>query len=164
MKRWREVSSTPTNLGGLELRLGVLDDLVVALGGLERHHGAALAALAIGAGDHDLLLRHAHPAELDRQAPQRARVTAGGLRAGARDLRHRVEAVQDVRRQADLLGELAIDVDRVEVPGRARVAVRQVLVRRDPQLDVHQIPLTMLVQVPRTTSWPSWLRETDSNT
>src|SRR5829696_2719479 len=70
MKRWREESSTPTNLGGLELRLGVLDDLVVALGGLERHDGAALAAFALGAGDHDLLLRDAHPAELDRQAPQ----------------------------------------------------------------------------------------------
>ena len=25
-------------------------------------------------------------------------------------------------------------------------------------------PLTMLVQVPRTTSWPSWLVDTDSNT
>ena len=67
--------------------------------------------------------------------------------------------------QADLLGELGVDVDRVEVARRARVAVRQVLVRRDLQLDLStKTPLTMLVHVPRTTSWPSWFVDTDSNT
>ncbi len=65
------------------------------------------------------------------------------------------------------LGEVLVDVDRVEVARGARVAVREVLVGRDLELHLHrhcQAPLTMLVQVPRTTSWPSWLRDTDSNT
>src|SRR6185436_5103789 len=98
----------------------------------------------------------AHAAELNREPLQAARVAPGRVGAGARDLGHRPEAVQDRRREPDLLGELAVDVDRVEVAGRARVPVRQVLVGRDLQLDVHETPLTMLVQVPRTTSWPSW--------
>src|SRR3954454_24442465 len=157
----REVISTPSNLGAGQLGFGVLDDLVVALGRLEGDH----AVLVRRARDHDLLLRQAHPAELDGQSLERARVAARRAGHRTRDLRHRVEPVQDVRRQPDLLGELTVDVDRVEVARRARVAVRQVLVRRHLQLDVHRhTPLTMLVQVPRTTSWPSWLRDTDSNT
>src|SRR5215213_5397128 len=157
MNVWREESSTPSNLGAGQLGFGVLDDLVVALGGLERDN----ALLVLGSGDDDLLLRQAHSAELNGQPAQRARVAAAGLGAGASDLRHRVEAVQDVRREPHLLGELRVEVDRVEVARRARVAIRQVLVGRHLQLDVHcQTPLTMFVQVPRTTSWPSWLRET----
>src|SRR5204863_8362283 len=77
----------------------------------------------------------------------------------------------DVRGQAHRLRELAVDVDRVEVARRAGVAVRHVLVGRHPQLLdlvalVHERhpPRTMLVHVPRTTSAPSWLRDTDSNT
>jgi hypothetical protein len=35
--------------------------------------------------------------------------------AGPRDLGHRIEPVQDVLREADLLGELRVDVDGVEV-------------------------------------------------
>ena len=71
--------------------------------------------------------------------------------------------------QPDRRRELLVDVDRVEVARRSRIAVRQVLVGRDPQLLdlvalVHSAHLTMLVQVPRTTSWPSWLRDTDSKT
>ena len=94
-------------------------------------------------------------------------------RCGARDQAHHVEAVQDRVRQPDRLGELGIDVDRVEVARGAGVAVRQVLVGGDPQLgDLRrlrstrpsQTPLTMLVQVPRTTWSPSWLTEMVSKT
>ena len=127
-----------------------------------------LAGLLHGARHGDLLLGHAHAAELDGEALQRARVAAGGGHVGARHLRHPVEAVEDVARQADLLGELVVDVDRVEVARGAGVPVRQVLVRRDLQLGdliaLGHTPLTMLVQVPRTTSSPFWLVETDSNT
>ena len=76
--------------------------------------------------------------------------------------------------QADGLRELGVDVDRVEVAGRARVAVRDVLVGSHAQrrnlgagleLGVcHQPPLTMLVQVPFTVVWPSWFLDSDSNT
>ena len=136
---------------------------------------AAAVALGDGAGDDDLLLGHAHAAELDREPLQRPRVTARGLGVGTRHLGHRVEAVEDVARQADRLGELGVDVDRVEVAGRARVAMRQVLVGGDAQLgervalvqvaaSASQTPRTMFVQVPRTTSSPSWFVETDSNT
>ena len=70
------------------------------------------------------------------------------------------------------LGELVVDVDRVEVARRAGVAVRQVLVGSDLQLrdlspgeaSPRHPPLTMLVQVPRATSAPSWFVDTDSNT
>ena len=110
-----------------------------------------------GAGDDDLLLRQPHPAELDREPLQRPRIAAGErCGVGSGDEAHRVEAVEDVARQADRLRELVVDVDRVEVARGARVAVRQVLVRRDPQLRDRvsrrssrpsQTPLTMLVQV-----------------
>ena len=73
------------------------------------------------------------------------------------------------------LGELGVDVDRVEVAGGARVAVRQVLVGRHPELRDrvarlqilqlgHHTPLTMLVQVPFTVCLPSWLVEIVSKT
>ena len=74
----------------------------------------------------------------------------------------------------DRLGVLGVDVDRVEVSGGARVAVRDVLVGSHAQcrnlgagleLGVgHQAPLTMLVQVPFTVVWPSWFLDSDSNT
>ena len=48
MKRWRELISTPSNLGGVELGFRVLDDLVVALNGLERHHALALVLVEKG--------------------------------------------------------------------------------------------------------------------
>ena len=73
--------------------------------------------------------------------------------------------------QADGLCELGVDVDRVEVARRARVAVRQVLVGSDLQLGIwspgdslDSASSTMLVQVPRATSAPSWFFDTDSNT
>ena len=63
-------------------------------------HDAAVARPRARCRSPDLLLGQAHAAELDREALQRARVAAARLRRGARDLRHRVEAVQDVLRQA----------------------------------------------------------------
>src|SRR3954454_6306659 len=80
----------------------VADDLVATL----LRHGvdddATVALLDDRAGDGDLLLREAHPAELDRQPFQLRRPTRG-LPARARDLGHRVQPVQDVLRQPDLL-------------------------------------------------------------
>jgi hypothetical protein len=123
-------------------------------------------------GHDDLLLEHAHPAELDAQPAQRVRA-AGGLGLGARDLGHRPQPVQDPSGQADLLGELLVDVDRVEVPGGARVADGQVAVGRDLEVGQRlaglelghgQPPRTMFVQVPTHTVWPSWLVDTDSKT
>src|SRR6188472_4029201 len=149
----REEISTALNLVRFELGFRVPDDAVAALLRDQLDHDPAVVALLLRPGDADLLLREAHPAELDGEAPERARVASGGVRAGPRHLGHRVEAVQDVRRESDLLRELGVDVDRVEVARRARVAVREVLVRRDLELDLHgQTPLTMFVQVPRTTS------------
>ena len=115
---------------GSELGLGVADDALAALLRLGLDHHDAVALLLDRAGDGDLLLGEAHPAELHGEPPERARVAAGGRHVGARHLGHHVEAVQDVARQAHLLGELGVDVDRVEVSGGARVAVREVLVRR----------------------------------
>ena len=106
------------------------------------------------------------------EALERRRAAAGRLRRGAGDERHRVEAVQDPTRQADRLGELLVDVDRVVVPRGARVADRQVLVRRDLQLGElrallqrhGQTPRTMFVHVPTHTVCPAWFVETDSKT
>ena len=57
-------------------------------------------------------------------------------------------------------------VDRVEVARRARVAVGQVLVRRDLELDVRPVDPSHDVRPgrPRTRSAPSWLVETDPKT
>ena len=40
MNVWRELISTPSNLGAGQLGFGVLDDLVVALSGLEGQSGS----------------------------------------------------------------------------------------------------------------------------
>src|SRR5215211_4457948 len=153
-----------------ELRLGVADDPVAVLLGLEVDERAPVARLADRPTHHYLRLGEAHAAELDREPPQRRRVAARGQGARPGHQRHRVEPVEDVRRQADLPRELGVNMDRVEVARGARVAVRQVLVRGDPQLldrlavaHAHP-PLTMLVQVARTTSLPSWFTDTDSKT
>ena len=53
----------------------------------------------------------------------------------ARDLRHRPQPVQDPARQPDRQRELLVDVNRVEIAGRAGVAHGHVAVGRDPQLD-----------------------------
>ena len=134
----------------------------------------AVVGLLDGAGDRHLLLGEAHAAELDREALQRARVAAGDRGVGARDLGHRPEAVQDAAGQADRLGELGVDVDRVEVAGGARRsgAVRHLSgVTFSSGIEspcfssaICQTPLTMLVQVPCTTWSPSWLVETVSKT
>src|SRR5680860_139631 len=118
----------------LKLGLGVADDLVAALLGHRVHHHGAVAGLLDGARHRDLLLGHAHAAELHGEALEGARIAAGRAHVGARHLGHAIEAVKDVARQAHLLGELVVDVDRVEVARGARVAVREVLVRRDLQL------------------------------
>src|SRR5215204_5343786 len=153
-----------------ELGLGVADDPVAVLLGLEGDERAPVARLADRPAHDYLLLGEAHAAELDREPPQRRGVAVRGLGARPRHQRHRVEPVEDVRGQADLPRELGIDMDGVEVARRAGVAVRQVLVRGDPQLldrlallHAHP-PLTMLVQVARTTSRPSWFTDTDSKT
>src|SRR5215210_6139136 len=159
---WRGVSAT--RLLWRQLGLYVLDDLVSALLGLGGDDHAPLALLLHRAGNRDLLLGEPHPAELDGQPPQAPRIATGGVDARPGHLGHRPQAVEDVRGQAHLLRELGVDVDRVEVARRARVAVRQIPVRRDLEVDVHDTPLTMFVQVPRATSAPSWLVDTVSNT
>jgi len=77
--------------------------------------------------------------------------------------------VQDPARQADAVGELLVDVDRVEVTRCVCVADRDVCVGGDLELDPlaglpDDAPRTMLVQVPVQTASPRWLRDTDSNT
>src|SRR4029079_1075697 len=116
---WRGVSAT--RLLWRQLGLCVPDYAVVALDGLRRDHDAALPLLLHRPRHGELLLREAHAAELNGEPLQAARVAPRRVGAGARDLGHRPEAVQDRRREPDLLGELAVDVDRVEVAGRARV-------------------------------------------
>src|SRR5271165_6805313 len=93
---------------------------------------------------------------------------------GPRNLRHRPQPVQDTPRQAYRARELLVDVDRIEVSRRARIAHGQVPVGRNSDLGdlaswpklghrAHT-PLTMFVHIPRQTSSPRWLVETDSNT
>ena len=78
--------------------------------------------------------REAHAAELDREALESARVAAHGRGVGPRHLGHRVEAVQDHAGQADALGELLVDVDRVGIAGGVLVALRQPRIGRDLEL------------------------------
>src|SRR3954451_519737 len=137
MKLCRAVISTAsivTGLAGFYFRYRVADDLVPALLRNGVDHNPAVALLRDRARHRDLLLGEAHPAKLHGQPLERAGVAAGGGRVGPGHLSHRVEAVEDVAGQARLLGELGIDVDRVEVARRAGVAVRQILVRRDLEL------------------------------
>src|SRR5947209_6059177 len=75
----------------LELRLGVADDLVAVLLGDGVDERPPVANLLDGAGHDDLLLRKAHPPELNREALEPAGVVAGGRRVRARDLCHPVE-------------------------------------------------------------------------
>src|SRR4051794_21455475 len=154
-----------------QLRLRVADDRLAVLLGDRVDPRDAVRHLGDGRAHHDLVLGQAHAAELDAQPPQRRRV-AGRLGLGARDLRHRPQPVEDPPGQADLPGELLVDVDRVEVAGRARVADGEVPVGRDADLrqllaglERHrQTPRTMLVQVPTHTASPSWLVDVDSKT
>src|SRR3954447_13378376 len=173
MSSWRGLSTAPIvggAPGGLpdaEARLGVADDgLAVLLG-----HGVddrdAVGHILDRARDRDLALGQPDAAELDGQALERIRAAAG-LGLGPRDLRHRPQAVQDLARQPDLLGEVVVDVDRVEVAGRARVADRDVAVGRDLELGellagLHHAPRTMLVQMPTHTVSASWFVDTDWN-
>src|SRR5437870_7888030 len=85
---------------GLDLCLGVADDLVAALLRDRVDHDPGTVGLAHGAADDDLLLWQPHAAKLDRQAlevlgPSRRL----GLRAG--DLRHGPQTVKDLAGQAD---------------------------------------------------------------
>ena len=116
-----------------QLGLGVADDLLAVLLGDRVDDRAPVADLAHRAAHDDLLLGHAHAAELHRQ-PLQVRGPARRLGLRARDLRHRPQPVQDPPRQPDRARELLVDVDRVEVARGARVAIGQVLVRRDAQL------------------------------
>src|SRR5947209_19400324 len=77
--------------------------------------------------------------------------------------------MQDPPRQADLLGECLVDVNRVEVSGRARVAHGHVRVGRDSELNRLSLlqahpPLTICVHVPVHTVSSRWFLDTDSNT
>ena len=78
--------------------------------------------------------------------------------------------MQDSPRQPDRPRELVVDVNRVEVTGRTRVANGDVGVGRHPQLDpvalaqAHCAPRTMFVQTPVQTGSPCWLTDSDSNT
>ena len=102
------------------------------------------------------------PVQFEPLAGSRFRVRVAEVRkrpvalcAGA--LRHRPQSVQDAARQADRFRELVVEVDRVEVAARARVAVRQVAVRSD-------LHLTMFVHRPSLTSSPRWFLDTDLKT
>src|SRR3954447_10361082 len=146
-------AAPPRRLFERELGLGVADDAAVALRGLGLGHDLAVTGLLHGRGDNDLLLGDPHAPELDRQAPQRARIARRlGVRPG--DLRHRVEAVEDVAGQAHSLRELGIDVDRVEVARRARVAVREVFVRGDMQLG-QRVALLQISELAQRLTLPS---------
>jgi hypothetical protein len=106
---------------------------------------------------------------MPRNCTERRLSRSGGLGLGARDLGHRPQAVEDPARQADRARELVVDVDRVEVARRARVANGQVAVGSDlqvrqPLAGVHHSPLTMQVHLPVQTRSPRWLSERDSNT
>ena len=120
--------------GQLQLRLGVADDPVVSLGGDRIGDQAAVSGLLDGRRDDDLLLREPHAAELDREPLQGSGVAAGGFGVGARNLRHRVQAVEDHSGQPDRFRELGIRVDRIRVARRLRIALGQAGVGGDPQL------------------------------
>src|SRR3954453_14422225 len=140
------------------LGLALADDPAAVLLGLGLDLRHAVGFIRDGRGDGDLLLGEAHAAELDLEALELPRLAD---RAG--DLGHRPEAMEDAAGEPDRLGELLVDVDRVEVAGRARVAIRQVTVRGDLQIgDLgHR---TMLVQVPGHTVSPFWFVERLSKT
>ena len=112
----------------LHLGFCVADDRLAGLLGLRVDDRYSVVDLAHRAGHDDFLLGEAHAPELHRQALELVG-PARGLRLGARHLGHRPQPVQDAAGQADLLGELLVDVDRVEVSRRARVADGHVLVR-----------------------------------
>src|SRR4029079_548255 len=158
----------PRRLLDLQLRLGVADDRAAVLLGDGVHRRDAALDGRDAPGHGDLGLWDAHAAERHAEALERVRAARGlGLRPG--DLRHRPQAVEDLPREPDLVGEVVVDVDRVEVARRARVADRQVLVGRDRDgrdlvagLHRAHAPRTMFDQVPTQTVAPSWLVETDS--
>src|SRR5438874_2212025 len=77
-----------------KLGLGVLDDRLAVLLGPRADASDAIRDLVDVPGDDDLLLHHAHPAELHAEALERLGA-AGGLRVGAGHLRHRPQPVQD---------------------------------------------------------------------
>lgn len=138
-----------------QLGLGVADDPPAALLAAAFDDGQAAVDRTHLPRHDELLLGQAHAAELHAQALQGLR-PAAGFRVSARDLGHRVEAVQDPPRQPDLLRELLVDVDRVEVAGRPGVADREVPVgrdreRRDLVAGLHRAPRTMFDQRPEQT-------------
>src|SRR5262249_37215883 len=148
---------------------GIPNDALTALLGFGADDRGIAVDLANGPLDRDLLAEAPHSAELNAELPQRLGA-AGGLGVGAGDLGHRPEAMEDAPRQADLLGELLVYVDRVEVARGPGVADGDVLVGGDLELDrvalleTHDPPLTMLVQVPMQTVSPCWFLDTDSKT
>src|SRR5918997_7075584 len=71
MNLCREEISTALNLDAAELCLGVLDDLLAVLLGVEVDDDGVAASLPFLPRHRDRLLGESHPAELDRQAPQR---------------------------------------------------------------------------------------------
>src|SRR5215211_5477031 len=146
--------------------LGVPDDLVAALLGDRVDDQPSAALLLDRPGDPDLLLGKPHAAELDRQPLEPARVAVGDGVVRAGHLGHRVEAVEYHPRQAHALREVLVDVDRIGVAGGVLVALGEPRVGRDLELGygVAGLHRTMLVQVARTTSSPSWFVETDSKT
>src|SRR5487761_971256 len=117
----------------VELGLSVADDLVAGLLSDRVYDHVTVRGLADSARNDDLLLGDAHAAELDGQPLQRGGA-AGGLGLRARNLRHGPETVQDPPGKTNRFGELLVDVDRVEVAGRSRITVGQVLVGGDAQL------------------------------
>src|SRR5512132_3051838 len=162
---WRgESIRSSLRSGYANLRFALADDLppVLLRLGLDRRHAVLDGLDARGHGE--LLLGEAHAAELHRQAPELAR-----LADGARDLRHGPEAMEDAAREADRLRELLVNVDRVEVARRARVAVGEVAVRRDLELGAllsgfERAHRRMLVQVAAQSVSPSWFVERLSKT
>src|ERR1039457_1812406 len=71
--------------------------------------------------DHDLVLGECDAAKLDRE-PLEMLGTSERLGLGARQQGHRVEAVKDPPGKPNRLGELIVEMDRIEVAGGAGVA------------------------------------------
>ncbi len=169
MSAWLDPAGTQSPAGPDRLQRELADrapdDPAAGLRGLRFDARHPVAHAADGAADGDLLPRHAHPAKLHGQ-PLEVLGSTGRVGVGTRHLGHRPQPVQDATGQPDSLGELLVDVDRVEVARGTRVAHGHIRIRSDLQLDRVALaqrhdsaPRTIWRQTPVHTVSPRWLRD-----